>query len=73
MTTLSDILLNCVPGGGRKTIVGVARVFGVSRQTVYRWLSDDAIPAWVALRILQLQGGNPGLVQLAPFVLELDG
>ena len=73
MTELRTILHECVPDGQRRTLVEVSKVFGVSRQTVHRWLSSGDIPASVAIRILQLRNGEINLTDIAPFVLELDG
>ena len=73
MTDLRTILVGCVTDGQHPTLVKVSCVFGVSRQTVHRWLSSDEIPASVAIRILQLRKGEINLADIAPFVLELDG
>ena len=73
VTGLRTILVGCVADEQRPTLVNTSRVFGVSRQTVHRWLSANEIPASVAIRILQLRDGEINLADIAPFVLELDG
>lgn len=70
--TLPELLVRCVHSDARQSNVAIAKVFGVTRQTVHRWVGDDEIPAGVALRILQLCD-DLKISDIAPFVMELDG
>lgn len=69
-TGLHEILLRAVPANahGRKTILHLSKLMGVSKQVVWHWIKKDFLTPERAKQVVDLSEGRVSLDELHRFV-----
>lgn len=68
--TLHQLLLVAVPANeaGRKTVMHLSHVLGVSKATIWHWIKKDFLPPDRAVQIVGISEGRVSLDELHRFV-----
>lgn len=69
-TPLGKLLLLIVPPNesGHKTFTHLAKLAGVSRNAVCKWLSNRRVPAYRVKRLVEISEGRASVKDFEPFV-----
>lgn len=69
-TPLHKVLLRAVPENehGNQTLTELARLLGIERYSVQKWLKAQHVPARRVKRIIEISNGQVTEQDLSPFV-----